>query len=109
MIWTPCFVQSLETLDNGKAFNLQGSLGDVHFCIAVFRYYAGWADKIQGKTIPVGECVHSGHPVCECVQSGHPVGESVHSGYPLDSGCKDFLNLKQTQAATCHEISKHSQ
>ena len=22
-------------------------------CIECFRYYAGWADKIQGKTIPV--------------------------------------------------------
>ena len=26
-------------------------------CNFVFRYYAGWADKNHGKTIPVGECI----------------------------------------------------
>ncbi|KAK3775044.1 hypothetical protein RRG08_048255 [Elysia crispata] len=47
------YIASLETLDNGKAFALHGSLGDIFFCCMVFRYYAGWADKIHGKTIPV--------------------------------------------------------
>src|SRR5205085_888053 len=27
--------------------------GDVKLTIACYRYYAGWADKIQGKTIPI--------------------------------------------------------
>ncbi|GFO37036.1 retinal dehydrogenase [Plakobranchus ocellatus] len=47
------FIASLETLDNGKAFAFHGSLGDVFFCCKVFRYYAGWADKIHGKVIPI--------------------------------------------------------
>ncbi|GFR81909.1 retinal dehydrogenase [Elysia marginata] len=47
------YIASLETLDNGKAFALNGSIGDTFFCANVFRYYAGWSDKIQGKTIPV--------------------------------------------------------
>ena len=42
----------LETLDNGKPY--QDSLNtDLHLVIACYRYYAGWADKIQGKTIPI--------------------------------------------------------
>ncbi|HIK04905.1 MAG TPA: aldehyde dehydrogenase family protein [Trichormus sp. M33_DOE_039] len=41
----------LETLDNGKP--LHDSLGDLELVIACYRYYAGWADKVQGKTIPI--------------------------------------------------------
>ena len=42
----------LETLDNGKPY--QDSLNaDLQLVIACYRYYAGWADKIQGKTIPI--------------------------------------------------------
>ncbi|MEH1948458.1 MAG: aldehyde dehydrogenase family protein [Nostoc sp.] len=40
----------LETLDNGKP--LTDSLNiDLPLTIACYRYYAGWADKIQGKTL----------------------------------------------------------
>lgn len=43
---------ALETLDNGKpygdAFNI-----DLTLVIKCFRYYAGWADKLHGKTIPI--------------------------------------------------------
>lgn len=41
----------LETLDNGKP--LHDSYGDLRLVIACYRYYAGWADKVQGKTIPI--------------------------------------------------------
>lgn len=41
----------LETLDNGKPIN--DSVGDIESVIACYRYYAGWADKVQGKTIPI--------------------------------------------------------
>ena len=44
------YLASLETLDNGKPFN--DSLWDMHSAINSIRYYAGWADKIHGKTIP---------------------------------------------------------
>lgn len=44
----------LETLDNGKP--LQESMNvDLPLAIACYRYYAGWADKIHGKTIPVAD------------------------------------------------------
>src|ERR1700733_7093052 len=42
---------ALETLNNGKP--ISDSLNaDLPLAIACYRYYAGWADKIHGKTIP---------------------------------------------------------
>ena len=43
---------ALESLDNGKPFQIAKHV-DVPASIATLRYYAGWADKIHGKTIPV--------------------------------------------------------
>jgi aldehyde dehydrogenase (NAD+) len=43
---------TLESLDNGKPRHVART-GDLPGVIACFRYYAGWADKIQGKTIPI--------------------------------------------------------
>lgn len=43
---------ALESLDNGKPVS-DAKLGDIPLAISVLRYYAGWADKIQGATIPV--------------------------------------------------------
>ncbi|HEY4682429.1 MAG TPA: aldehyde dehydrogenase family protein [Candidatus Acidoferrales bacterium] len=42
----------LETLDNGKPLN-DSKNADLPLTVACYRYYAGWADKIQGKTIPI--------------------------------------------------------
>uniref|UniRef100_A0A915N728 aldehyde dehydrogenase (NAD(+)) n=1 Tax=Meloidogyne javanica TaxID=6303 RepID=A0A915N728_MELJA len=44
---------SLETLDNGKPYK-DAYLADLPLSIAVYRYYAGWADKNHGKTMPIG-------------------------------------------------------
>lgn len=43
---------ALEALDNGKPYNIALNV-DVPGSINTIRYYAGWADKIQGKYIPV--------------------------------------------------------
>src|SRR5207302_5222509 len=42
----------LETLDNGKPLSV-ARVADVPLTIEHFRYYAGWATKIEGETIPV--------------------------------------------------------
>ena len=42
----------LESLDNGKPFSVAKRV-DVAKSIACYRYFAGWADKVQGKTIPI--------------------------------------------------------
>ena len=42
----------LESLDNGKPYTI-AKAADLPLAIACYRYYAGWADKVQGKTIPI--------------------------------------------------------
>lgn len=39
-----------EALDNGKAFSMARNV-DVPGCAGCFRYYGGWADKIEGKVV----------------------------------------------------------
>ena len=43
---------ALETLDNGKPIG-DARAADIPLVIDCLRYYAGWADKIHGKTIPI--------------------------------------------------------
>lgn len=43
---------ALETLDNGKPL-AASKTADVPLSVDHYRYFAGWADKIEGKTIPV--------------------------------------------------------
>jgi aldehyde dehydrogenase (NAD+) len=45
-------LSTLESLDNGKPRHIARA-ADLPLVIACYRYYAGWADKIQGKTIPI--------------------------------------------------------
>src|ERR1700739_3181484 len=42
----------LEALDNGKPYSVARA-ADLPLTIACYRYFAGWADKNHGKTIPV--------------------------------------------------------
>jgi len=42
----------LESLDNGKPLS-DAMNADLPLVIDCYRYYAGWADKIEGKTIPI--------------------------------------------------------
>jgi len=42
---------ALESLNSGKT--ITDSRGDVEGVVNTLRYYAGWADKIEGKTVPV--------------------------------------------------------
>jgi aldehyde dehydrogenase (NAD+) len=40
---------AVESLDNGKSITM--ARGDVAAVVGCIRYYGGWADKIEGKTI----------------------------------------------------------
>ncbi len=42
----------LESVDNGKPFTIAKAV-DVAATVGCFRYFAGWSDKIHGKTIPI--------------------------------------------------------
>lgn len=64
------YLARLETLDNGKPFK-DAYNTDVVLAIKCYRYYAGWSDKIQGKTIPTDGNVFTftrHEPVGVCAQ-----------------------------------------
>jgi acyl-CoA reductase-like NAD-dependent aldehyde dehydrogenase len=46
------YLAHLETRDNGKPYSDSFNV-DLALVIKCFRYYAGWCDKLHGKTIPV--------------------------------------------------------
>ena len=52
------YLAQLETLDNGKPHSDSLNV-DLSLTIKCYRYYAGWADKIHGKTIPTDGSVLS--------------------------------------------------
>ncbi|XP_070564297.1 aldehyde dehydrogenase 1A1-like [Ptychodera flava] len=63
------YLAKLETLDNGKPF--KSAIGDMYFSVKLIEYYAGYADKIHGKTIPVDGnffCYTRHEPVGVCGQ-----------------------------------------
>lgn len=43
---------TLESLDNGKPIAVAKAV-DVAATVGCYRYFAGWADKVHGKTIPI--------------------------------------------------------
>jgi phenylacetaldehyde dehydrogenase len=57
----------LESLDNGKPLSV-ARVADIPLVVDHFRYYAGWATKIEGETIPVSV------PGMHCYTLREPVG-----------------------------------
>ncbi|HXD89273.1 MAG TPA: aldehyde dehydrogenase family protein [Urbifossiella sp.] len=69
---------ALESLDNGKPI-ADASTADLPLTIACYRYYAGWADKIYGQTIPFS-------PEFFCYTRHEPigvVGQIIPWNFPL--------------------------
>lgn len=75
---------ALEVLDNGKpifeAFNI-----DLPLVIQCYRYYAGWADKIVGQTIPAsGPLAGGANHFCYTVHEPvGVVGQIIPWNFPL--------------------------
>uniref|UniRef100_A0A671L1U0 aldehyde dehydrogenase (NAD(+)) n=2 Tax=Sinocyclocheilus anshuiensis TaxID=1608454 RepID=A0A671L1U0_9TELE len=64
------YLAELETLDNGKPYAVFYTV-DVPMVVKCLRYYAGWADKWEGKTIPIdGDyfCYTRHEPIGVCGQ-----------------------------------------
>lgn len=62
-------LSAVESLDNGKSINM--ARGDIGAVIGCIRYYAGWADKIEGKTLDINpESFHytRQEPIGVCAQ-----------------------------------------
>src|SRR5271163_1771531 len=61
---------ALESLDNGKPLSMSKAV-DVAATMGCYRYFAGWADKVMGKTIPIEGpffCYTRHEPVGVCGQ-----------------------------------------
>jgi aldehyde dehydrogenase (NAD+) len=68
----------LESLDNGKPYKV-AKAADLPLTIACYRYYAGWADKVQGRTIPI-----SGDYFCYTrLEPVGVVGQVIPWNFPL--------------------------
>ena len=89
---------ALETLDNGKPLKDSRNI-DLPLTIACYRYYAGWADKIHGKTIPVNGpffCYTRHEPVGVC-------GQIIPWNFPL---LMQAWKLAPALAAGCTVVLK---
>jgi len=63
-------IADLESQDNGKPFTFSRDV-DIGLAIKVYRYYAGYADKIHGKTINIEGahfCYTREEPIGVCAQ-----------------------------------------
>jgi aldehyde dehydrogenase (NAD+) len=68
----------LESLDNGKPYKV-ALTADLPLTVAAYRYYAGWADKVQGRTIPI-----SGNYFCYTrLEPVGVVGQIIPWNFPL--------------------------
>ncbi|XP_078028161.1 aldehyde dehydrogenase, mitochondrial-like isoform X2 [Epinephelus lanceolatus] len=71
------YLAELETLDNGKPYAVSYTV-DLPNVVKCLRYYAGWADKWEGKTIPIdGDyfCYTRHEPIGVC-------GQIIPVGFP---------------------------
>lgn len=110
------YLSNLESLDNGKPLGIgsyYGSKGDVALIVKCYRYYAGWADKITGETIPVEGnlfCYSRKEPigVCGCIIPWNfPMLMAAWKlGPALATGCTVVLKTSEKTPLTQLHISK---
>lgn len=105
------YLAFVETLDSGKT--LGEARGDVQSCIRYFEYYAGAADKLEGKSIPLG-------PDLTSWTEREPVGITAHIipwNYPtstfargvapaLAAGCAAIVKPAETTPFTALILAK---
>lgn len=106
---------ALETLDNGKPI-ADSRAADIPLVIDCLRYYAGWADKIQGRTIPIrGDylCYTRREPV-------GVVGQIIPWNFPalmvawkwgpaLAAGCTIVMKPAEQTPLTCLRMARLAQ
>lgn len=87
----------LESLDNGKPLGM--AIWDVMGSAEILKYYAGWTDKIHGKTYPVAEnliAYEKKAPVGVC-------GQIIPWNFPL---LMAILKLAPVLATGCTTVLK---
>ena len=106
---------ALETLDNGKPIR-DSRAADLPLTIDCLRYYAGWADKLHGQTIPIRGnyfCYTRREPV-------GVVGQIIPWNFPmlmvawkwgpaLAAGCTIVMKPAEQTPLTCLRMAKLAQ
>lgn len=106
---------ALETLDNGKPIR-DARAADIPLVIDCIRYYAGWADKIHGATIPIRGnhfCYTRREPV-------GVVGQIIPWNFPalmtawkwgpaLATGCTIVMKPAEQTPLTCLRMARLAQ
>jgi aldehyde dehydrogenase (NAD+) len=106
---------SLETLDNGKPIR-DSRAADLPLAIDCLRYYAGWADKLTGDTIPIRGnylCYTRREPV-------GVVGQIIPWNFPLlmaawkwgpalAAGCTIVMKPAEQTPLTCLRLAELAQ
>ena len=84
------YLATLESMNNGKPVHI-AKAADLGLTVKCIRYYAGWADKLVGKTIPIDGnffCYTTREPV-------GVVGQIIPWNFPVR-----FFRLRSTHAHT---------
>jgi phenylacetaldehyde dehydrogenase len=72
----------LESLDNGKPLKI-ARIADLPLSVDHFRYYAGWATKIEGNTIPMGLAKQGSFHAYTVREPVGVVGQIIPWNFPL--------------------------
>jgi aldehyde dehydrogenase (NAD+) len=106
---------ALESLDNGKPLADSRAI-DIPLAVQCLRYYAGWADKIQGSTIPINGNYH-------CYTRREPVGvvgQVIPWNFPilmvawkwgpaLAAGCTIVMKPAEQTPLSCLRLARLAQ
>jgi len=106
---------ALDPLDNGKPVN-DARLGDIPLALDCLRYYAGWADKIHGQTIPINGnyfCYTRREPVGvagQIIPWNFPILMTAWKWGPaLAAGCTIVMKPAEQTPLTCLRLARLAQ
>jgi len=106
---------ALESLDNGKPVK-DARHGDIPLALDCLRYYAGWADKIQGSTIPINGnylCYTRREPVGvagQIIPWNFPILMTAWKWGPaLATGCTIVMKPAEQTPLTCLRLARLAQ
>ena len=106
---------ALETLDNGKPIS-DARAADVPLAVDCLRYYAGWADKLTGDTIPIRGnyfCYTRREPlgvVGQIIPWNFPILMAAWKWGPaLAAGCTIIMKPAEQTPLTCLRLTELAQ
>ena len=106
---------ALETLDNGKPIR-DAKAADLPLSIDCLRYYAGWADKLTGDTIPIRGnyfCYTRREPVGvagQIIPWNFPILMTAWKWGPaLAAGCTIVMKPAEQTPLTCLRLAELAQ